>query len=395
MASVESVAANRSTSWLQDERYRAIFYQILTVVGVIGVGWFIVHNTLANMAAKKLAFGFDFLNSQAGFDISFKLADYTVNGSTYWDTFWIGLYNTLLVSAMGIVTATIVGFIMGVLRLSSNWVVSRLAYCYIEAIRNVPLLLQILIWASVFLYLPQIRDSYSIGDAFFLNNRGIEIPSPVPGDLFWLTWVSLLIGIVASIVIKRWAKKRQEATGQFFPAGWTALGLIIGLPIVVFLVTGLPLDFVMPEIKGFNFAGGINIPPSLLALWLALTFYTAAFIAENVRSGIQAVSHGQTEAAYSLGLRPGKTLRLVVIPQAMRVIIPPLTSQYLNLTKNSSLGVAIAYPELVSVFAGTTLNQTGHAVEVLGITMLVYLAISLSISSFMNWYNKRIALVER
>ena len=207
--------------------------------------------------------------------------------------------------------------------------------------------------------------------------------------------MALLIGIVASIAIRRWAKKRQEQTGQFFPAGWTALGLIFGFPILVFLVTGLPLEFVMPEIKGFNFQGGINIPPSLLALWLALSFYTAAFIAENVRSGIEAVSHGQTEAAYSLGLRPGKTLRLVVIPQAMRVIIPPLTSQYLNLTKNSSLGVAIAYPELVSVFAGTSLNQTGRAVEVLSITMGIYLIISLSISIFMNWYNKRIALVER
>ena len=395
MAVVDQAQGSQASSWWQDERYRAIFYQILTIVGVVGIIWFIVHNTLANMAAKNLPFGYGFLDVTSGFDISFKLDEYYKESSTHGRVLYIGLLNTLLVSAMGIVTATILGFILGVLRLSSNWIVSRLVYCYIEFVRNVPLLLQILIWASIFLYLPLIRDSYAIGDFLFLNNRGIEVPTPVPGDSFWLTWVALLIGIVAAIVIKRWARKRQEQTGQFFPSGWTALGLIIGFPILVFLVTGMPLDFVMPEIKGFNFQGGINIPPSLLALWLALSFYTAAFIAENVRSGIEAVSHGQTEAAYSLGLRPGKTLRLVVIPQAMRVIIPPLTSQYLNLTKNSSLGVAIAYPELVSVFAGTSLNQTGRAVEVLSITMGIYLIISLSISIFMNWYNKRIALVER
>jgi len=395
MAALDTVQDAARASWFRDERYRAIFYQIVTILSVIGLGWFIVHNTLENMEAKNLPFGYGFLNSIAGFDISFKLDYYNVATSTHWDVFYIGVLNTLLVSGLGIVTATLVGFFVGVMRLSPNWIVSRIAYVYVEFIRNVPLLLQILMWASVFLYLPQIRDAHSIGGAIYLSNRGLELPAPIPGDTLWLTGVALLIGLIASVIISRWAKARQESTGQFFPAGLTSLGLIVGLPVLVFLVTGLPLDFVLPEIKGFNFQGGLNIPPAFIALWLALTFYTGAFIAENVRSGIQAVSHGQTEAAYALGLRPGRTLRLVIIPQAMRVIIPPLTSQYLNLTKNSSLGVAIAYPEIVSVFAGTTLNQTGHSVEVLSITMAFYLSISLLISLFMNWYNRRIALVER
>jgi general L-amino acid transport system permease protein len=347
------------------------------------------------MAAKDLELGISFLNSVAGFDISFKLDDYSLATSNYWDVFYIGLLNTLFISILGIIAATIIGFLLGVARLSPNWILSRLVYCYVEFVRNVPLLLQIFIWAAVFLYLPQNRDAYNVADTFFLSNRGIELPTPIPGDSLWLTGIALVIGIVAAIAVKRWARKRQEATGQFFPAGWTALGLIVVFPLLVFLVTGLPLTFELPVLKGFNFQSGINIPPSFVALWIALSLYTAAFISEIVRAGIQSVSHGQTEAAYAVGLRPGRTLRLVIIPQALRVIIPPLTSQYLNLTKNSSLGVAVAYPELVSVFAGTTLNQTGHAVEVLFITMLVYLTISLSISMLMNWYNRSIALVER
>jgi general L-amino acid transport system permease protein len=395
MTALNEAQPAQASSWFQDERYRGLVYQLLTVVGVVGVAWFIIHNTLVNMAAKDLELGIGFLNSVAGFDISFKLDDFELSTASYWRVFYIGLLNTLLISALGIVAATIVGFTLGVLRLSHNWIVSRLVYCYVEFVRNVPLLLQIFIWAAVFLYLPQIRDAYSIGDAVFLSNRGLEMPLPLPGDSFIYTVAAFAIGLVAAFFVRRWAKARQEQTGQFFPAGWTALGLIVGFPLLVFLVTGLPLDFQAPAIKGFNFQGGINIPPSFMALWLALSLYTAAFISEIVRAGIQSVSHGQTEAAYAVGLRPGRTLRLVVIPQALRVIVPPLTSQYLNLTKNSSLGVAVAYPELVSVFAGTTLNQTGHAVEVLFITMLVYLTISLSISMLMNWYNRSIALVER
>ena len=288
-----------------------------------------------------------------------------------------------------------VGFIIGIVRLSPNWLAGRLAYGYVEFVRNVPLLLQIFIWAAIFQYLPQVRDAHSVWDIAFLSNRGIELPTPVADALLWSVVFALVIGIAGAIMVARWASIRQATTGQTFPAGTVGAALIIGLPILAFLATGMPLDFTMPELKGFNFAGGINIPPSFIALWLALTFYTAAFIAEIVRAGIEAVSHGQTEAAYSLGLRPGRTLRLIIIPQALRVIVPPLTSQYLNLTKNSSLGVAIAYPELVSVFAGTTLNQTGRAIEILFITMMVYLSISISISLFMNWYNRRIALVER
>jgi len=395
MAALDDVQPSGASSWFQDERYRSLFYQLLTVIGLAGLIWFIVSNTLANMAAKDLELGIDFLNSVAGFDISFKLDDYSLSESSYWRVFYIGLLNTLFIAALGIVAATIVGFLLGVLRLSPNWIVSRLVYCYVEFVRNVPLLLQIFIWQAVFLYLPQNRDAYSIGDAVFLSNRGFELPTPIPGDLLWLTGIAFAIGAVVAIIVRRWAKARQEQTGQFFPAGLTALGLVIGFPLLVFLVTGLPLGFEMPVLKGFNFASGINIPPSFMALWIALSLYTAAFISEIVRAGIQSVSHGQTEAAYAVGLRPGRTLRLVIIPQALRVIVPPLTSQYLNLTKNSSLGVAVAYPELVSVFAGTTLNQTGHAVEVLFITMLVYLSISLTISMLMNWYNRSIALVER
>jgi general L-amino acid transport system permease protein len=395
MAAVDDLQPSGASSWFQDERYRALFYQLLTVLGLAGIIWFIVSNTLANMAAKDLELGIGFLNSIAGFDISFKLDDYSLSQSTYWDVFYIGLLNTLFVSAFGIVAATIIGFLLGVARLSPNWIVSRLVYCYVEFVRNVPLLLQIFIWAAVFLYLPQNKDAYSIGDTFFLSNRGFELPTPIPGDTLWLTGVAFLLGAIAAIAVRRWAKKRQEQTGQFFPAGWTALGLVVLFPLLVFLVTGMPLDFELPVLKGFNFQSGLNIPPSFVALWFALSLYTAAYISEIVRAGIQSVSHGQTEAAYAVGLRPSRTLRLVIIPQALRVIVPPLTSQYLNLTKNSSLGVAIAYPELVSVFAGTTLNQTGHAVEVLFITMLVYLTISLSISMVMNWYNRSIALVER
>jgi general L-amino acid transport system permease protein len=395
MAALDTTQSAGPSSWFQDERYRSLFYQLLTLVGFVGFFWFILHNTVENMAAKNLSLGIDFLESIAGFDISFKLDEFSLSTSNYWRVFYIGLLNTLFVSALGVVCATLVGFTFGVLRLSPNWIVSRLVYAYVEFVRNVPLLLQIFIWAAVFLYLPQIRDAYTIGDAVFLSNRGLEMPLPITGDSFIFTVIALIIGLVASFIVRRWAKARQAATGQFFPAGWASLGLIVVFPLLVFLVTGMPLEFQLPEIKGFNFQGGINVPPSFMALWLALSLYTAAFISEIVRAGIQSVSHGQTEAAYAVGLRPGRTLRLVIIPQALRVIVPPLTSQYLNLTKNSSLGVAIAYPELVSVFAGTTLNQTGHAVEVLAITMLVYLTISLSISMLMNWYNRSIALVER
>ena len=292
------------------------------------------------------------------------------------------------------------GFLLGVARLSRNWLIAKLATVYVETFRNIPLLLQILFWYHAVLKpLPSPRGSLAISDAFFLNNRGLYVPSPIPAASFWIVLLVLAAGIVATVWIARWAKARQAATGEQFPVFRYGVGLIVGAPIVVFvlisLVAEVPLTFDLPKLTGFNFTGGVVVIPEFIAMLIALSVYTAAFIAEIVRAGIQSVSHGQTEASYALGLRPGPTLNLVIIPQALRVIIPPLTSQYLNLTKNSSLAVAIAYPDLTAVFAGTVLNQTGQAVEIIGITMAVYLSISLLTSAYMNWYNARKALVER
>jgi len=378
-----------------DPRVRAIFFQALVLGAVLLGGIYLVNNTIKNLESQGIASGFDFLNTTAGFSISMSLIEYSQQ-STYGRAFIVGLLNTLLVSAIGVFLATILGFLIGVARLSPNWLLSRLAAAYIEILRNIPLLLQLFFWYfAVLRALPAPRDSVQLFGSFFLNNRGLSSPSPVPQEGFTLVWVAFLVGIVAAIVVKRWATKRQEATGEQFPVFFTALGLIFGLPLLASIVTGFPLTWNYPVLKGFNFVGGVVLIPEFVALVLALSMYTASFIAEIVRSGIQAVSHGQTEASYALGLRPGQTLRLVVIPQALRVIIPPLTSQYLNLTKNSSLAAAIAYPDIVLVFAGTVLMQTGQAVEIIAITMGCYLTISLLISALMNWYNKKMALVER
>ena len=378
-----------------DPAVRAIFFQVVVIVGVIGFLAYIVNNTIDNMAARGISSGFAFLSTTAGFGILMSLIEWHEE-MTYGWAFFVSVLNTLLVSFIGVIVATILGFLIGVARLSSNWLINKMAMVYIETFRNIPLLLQIFFWYfAVLRTLPGPRESVSMFDSFFLNNRGVYVPSPVGEPGFWMVWVSFLIGIVATIVISRWARRRQEATGQQFPTMWAGLGLIIGLPLVVLAATGFPLHFDYPALKGFNFKGGLNLIPEFVSLVAALSIYTASFIAEIVRAGIQAVSHGQTEAARSLGLRQSWTLRLVVIPQALRVIIPPLTSQYLNLTKNSSLAAAIAYPDLVLVFAGTVLMQTGQAVEVIAMTMAVYLTISLIISMIMNWYNKRIALVER
>jgi general L-amino acid transport system permease protein len=306
------------------------------------------------------------------------------------------LVNTLLVASIGILIATVIGFIVGVARLSKNFVIRQLAQLYVEILRNVPLLLQLLFWyKAVLSVLPSPRQSLEPMSGVFLNNRGLILPEVIGQPGSGLIGYALLAAIAAAFGISRWARARQLATGKQFPSLLVGLGLIVLLPLLTFFFTGMPVDLAYAELKGFNFAGGMVVNPEFMALLLGLSLYTAAFIAEIVRAGILAVSHGQTEAAFSLGLRPRRTLQLVVIPQAMRVIIPPLTSQYLNLTKNSSLAVAIGYPDIVAVFAGTVLNQTGQAVEVIIITMLVYLTISLSTSAFMNWYNRRVALVER
>ncbi|MDR6871844.1 general L-amino acid transport system permease protein [Bosea sp. BE125] len=383
-------------SLLYDPKIRGYVYQ-LALLAVVGfLLYSAASNAITNLRAQKIASGFGFWHNAAGFDVNQKLIPFSASGSTYGEAFYVGLLNTLLVASIGIVLSTFLGFFVGVARLSSNWVLSKLAMIYVEVIRNLPLLLQLFFWYNAVLKpLPNPRQSIELPAGALLNNRGLYLPDPQLGPGGSLIVWTFLIGIVASIIFRVWARKQQEATGKQYPVGWIALGLIVVLPFFVYLVTGRPISFVYPEIAGFNLRGGIQIFPEFVALLLGLTTYTAGFIAEVVRAGILAVSKGQTEAANALGLRAGPTLKLVVIPQAMRVIIPPLTSNYLNLTKNSSLAVAIGYPDLVQVFTGTVLNQTGQAVEVVAITMAVYLTISLVTSFFMNIYNKRMALVER
>jgi len=378
-----------------DPKYRALFFQVLLVIVLGYFVYIIVNNTLSNMEARGISTGFAFLSEPAGFGILQSLIPFT-EADTYGRTFFVGLLNTLLVSGLGIILTSIVGFVMGVARLSSNWVVAKLATVYIETFRNIPLLLQIFFWYFAVLgALPSVRQSIHLWGGGEFNNRGLYLPSPVPGDGFSVVFLFFVIGIIATFFLKRWAHKRQLLTGQQFPVFLSSLGLIIGLPLVIFLLMGSPLSWDFPELKGFNFKGGVTIIPELLSLLLALTIYTGTYVAETVRAGINSVSHGQTEASLALGLSRGQTMRLVILPQAMRVIIPPLTSQYLNLVKNSSLATAVGYPDIVAVFMGTTLNQTGQAVEITMMTMGVYLTVSLLISLFMNWYNKKMALVER
>ena len=379
-----------------DPKVRSVAYQLVLCAIVIFLVYGAASNAIENLARSHIASGFGFWKETAGFDISQTLIAYSPRGSTYGRAFWVGLLNTLLVAGLGIIFATILGFVIGISRLSRNWLLAKVAGGYVETIRNLPLLLQLLFWYNAVLKaLPDIRESIVIPGGAFLNNRGIFLPLPVSKSGFGLVEIALLAGILGAIGFYLWARKRQERTGQQAPVLWVALALVLGLPLVVFVLTGFPLGFEFPQAGRFNITGGVEVLPEFLALLFGLSIYTAAFIAEVVRAGILAVSRGQSEAAYSLGLRPGPTLRLVVIPQAMRVIIPPLTSQYLNLTKNSSLAVAIGYPDLVQVFTGTVLNQTGQAVEVVAITMLVYLVISLVTSLLMNIYNSRMALAER
>lgn len=384
----------RTQAFWNDPRIRAWFFQILAVLVVGGFIAIIVTNTVDNLNALNVASGFGFLQHTAGFGISQTLIEYS-ESSSYGRAFLVALLNTLLVAGIGIFFATVVGFLVGIARLSPNWLVARLATVYIETFRNIPLLLQILFWyTAVLSNLPAPRNSLEIG-SLLMNNRGLYLPAPVGEPGFGFVVAAFFIALLGIVFLRHWSQRRRIATGRGLPIAWPSLGLLFGLPLITFWLAGAPLHFEVPELRGFNFVGGLRAIPELLALVLALSIYTAAFIAEIVRSGIQAVSWGQSEAAQALGLRRTQILRLVVIPQALRVIIPPLTSQYLNLTKNSSLAAALAYPELASVFAGTVLNQTGQAIEVLTITMAVYLGLSLLTSAAMNFYNSRIALVER
>ncbi|AIU66912.1 amino acid ABC transporter permease [Vibrio coralliilyticus] len=384
-----------NASLLYNPTFRSVVFQIIAILALVFFFYTIVNNALTNLEARGIATGFGFLTQEAGFGIGLTLIEYDETYS-YGRTFIIGLLNTALVSVLGIILATVIGFVMGIARLSSNWLVSRLAAVYIETFRNIPLLLQIFFWYfAVLQALPSARQSLSLGEAIFLNVRGLYFPSPIFEAGSSIVIASFVIGIIATVFISIWARNKQRLTGQQTPMGRIVLGLIVVFPTVVYFLMGSPISAEYPELKGFNFKGGVSIIPELAALLLALSIYTASFIAEIVRSGINAVSHGQTEAAMSLGLPRSRTLKLVIVPQALRIIIPPLTSQYLNLTKNSSLAMAIGYPDLVSVFAGTTLNQTGQAIEIIAMTMAVYLSLSLITSALMNIYNRNVALVER
>jgi general L-amino acid transport system permease protein len=379
-----------------DPQARALFFQVIVLGGLLLGGIYIINNTMDNLARQGIASGFGFLNTTAGFAIGYSpFLEYSEE-NTYGRALAVGLLNTLLVAFIGIIFATIMGFIMGVARLSSNWLIAKIALIYIEMMRNIPLLLQIFVWYfGVLRPLPGPRQSVDFNGSIFINNRGVFAPKPLFEDGIGIVVVALIIAIVGIVYLSKWAKKRMDETGKQFPVFYASLGLLVGLPLLGAVIAGFPMSWEATALKGFNFSGGMEIPPEFVSLILALSTYTAAFIAEIVRAGIASVDKGQTEAAYAVGLRPGPTLRLVVIPQALRVIIPPLTSQYLNLTKNSSLAAAIAYPDIVLVFGGTVLMQTGQAVEIMAIIMGFYLLVSLVISMFMNWYNKKMALVER
>jgi general L-amino acid transport system permease protein len=381
-------------------RYRRrlgnVAIQLLTLAIIAGLADGAIFDAVQNLTHAHVASGFGFWNNTAGFDISQALIAYSPSTSTFGRAFWVGLLNTLLVAAIGIVLATVLGFAVGIARLSRNWLVAKLAAGYVEVTRNVPLLLQLLFWYhAVLKSLPELRGSVALPGGAILNNRGLFLPHPEFAPRFSIVLIVLALGIAATIALKSYANRRHDRTGEEVPVLWPALGSIVVLPLLAFALTGFPLGFSVPHMGRFNVSGGVEILPEFAALLLALSVYTAGFIAEVVRAGMLSVSHGQVEAAQALGLRSGPTLRLIVLPQAMRVIIPPLTSQYLNLIKNSSLAVAIGYPDLVQVFAGTVLNITGQAVEVIAITMAVYLFISLFVSLLMNLYARTAAIAER
>ncbi|MGE0659216.1 MAG: amino acid ABC transporter permease [Reyranellaceae bacterium] len=394
MAGIEPPSSTppRAAPW-NDPTIRGYAFQIVVFGGVIALGWWLVANTLENMARQNIASGFGFIVQESGFDIGDTLIEYSP-ASSYGRAIWVGILNTLRVALIGIVLATLLGTLIGIGRLSSNWLLAKICGWYVEIIRNIPLLLQLFIWYKLItLYSPGPRQAVSIGN-IFVSNRGVKFPVPVADPAHVWMGIALLVGIVLSFVVARWARARQAATGQQFHTVWASLALIFGLPLLVFVGAGFPLQWSVPELKGFNFVGGVVLLPEFFALLIGLTVYTAAFIAEIVRAGILAVNRGQSEAAAALGLRPNTAMRLVILPQALRVIIPPMTSQYLNITKNSSLAIAIGYPDIVAIL-NTTMNQTGQAIEGTALIMACYLTVSLSISFFMNWYNKKIALVER
>ncbi|MCP4692201.1 MAG: amino acid ABC transporter permease [Desulfobacterales bacterium] len=380
--------------FLHDPEKRSILYQIGVLLMVGLLAYYLVHNTLTNIEKQAIATGFGFLEKESSFEIGEKLISYTAADS-YGKALFVGVLNTLKVSFIGIVITVILGTFIGVARLSSNWLISRMAAAYIEVLQDIPVLLQLFFWYAFFYeILPAPKQALNPVAGMFLCNRGLIVAVPEANPAWGYMGAALLAGCVMIFFLQRWNRKRQAATGEHFPVFHAAIGILIGLPLLTWLLAGAPTAMDVPQLKGFNFQGGISISPEFTALLLGLVLYTSAFVAEVVRAGIQSVSKGQTEAAMAIGLKPGQILNLVILPQALRVIIPPLTSQMLNLTKNSSLAVAIGYPDFVSV-ANTTINQTGQAMEGVAMIMAVYLCFSLLTSLFMNWYNKKMALVER
>ncbi len=385
--------------FFHDERVRSGFYQLLIVVAVGWFVWYLISNTAQNLELRGMKTGFGFLEDVAGFDSSFKLISNEPGVGTYGRIFIIGALNTLYISVLAIILSTMLGFFIGVLRLSSNWLVAKVALAYVEIFRNTPILIQIIFWyIGVFSLLPRIKNSIDLSggaEVILLNNRGLYMPWPIPGDLLWQTGVAIIIAVSAVIILRRWAQNRQDSTGRIFPTFISSAALLIFLPGLVYLVTGMPLDWDIPKLEGLNFVGGATLPPSFMALLFALTIYHASYTAEMVRAGILSVNRGQDEAARSLGLRKKRAMSLVIIPQAMPAIIPPMISNWMSTIKNSSLAIAIGYPDLVSLFMQTSLNQAGYAVELVGMTMAFYMFVSLTISWLLNIYNKRVQLVER
>jgi len=399
VAAVEAAPSTPFTisSLWNDSRYRSVIVQFVTLVILFSVVGFLVSNAVENLAKQGKTFGFEFLDLTASYDINQSLIPYT-SQDTHARAAVVGILNTLLVAVVGCLLATILGFLLGVARLSSNWLISRLAYCYIEFTRNVPVLLHILFWHGLIINVtPSPRELLRSGaeGSFFITNRGFIMPRPVFEDLFWVVVVALAVGILGAFVFRAWSMKQQAATGKIYPVLWVGLGLIVGLPVIAYFATGMPLAFDHPVPSRFNFRGGLSVTPEFFALTFALSIYTAAFIGEIVRAGIQAIPKGQWEAAGALGLRRARILNMVIIPQALRVIVPPLTSQYLNITKNSSLAIAIGYMDIVATLGGITLMQTGKEMETNILLMGFYLCVSLIISAVMNVYNKAIALKER
>jgi general L-amino acid transport system permease protein len=391
----EKPLVKSSPSFFNNPRNRSLIYQFLLLVGLAYFFYGIVSNTLANMEARGIKSGYDFLSTTAGFDILMSLVPYDAT-HTYGRTFIVGLLNTILVSTIGIILSTIVGFLMGIAHFSHNWLIRKLAVAYIETFRNIPLLLQIFFWYfAVLAALPSARQSMSIGEVIFLNVRGLYFPGLIAESGAGIVYGAIAAAIAGIFILIRWAKNRQNETGQQFPVLSTSIGILLGLPLLALFVSGFPFIWEFPALKGFNFRGGITVIPELMALALALTIYTGAFIAEAVRAGIQAVPQGQREAARSLGLKESKIMKLIIVPQAMRVITPLLNSEYQSLVKNSTLATAIGYPDLFTVFVGTTLNQTGQAIEIVFMTMAVYFVINMSISFVMNRFNASVELAER